>query len=81
MNQIAQDGTRLIDVTGLPEEAIKALQAIVTLLRGKERYGGTQSFASREEWIKAIQDWADSHRKIDTQLDDSRESIYAGRGE
>jgi hypothetical protein len=41
----------------------------------------SRSFLSREEWAKAIKQWADSRPKIYRPADDSRESIYAGRGE
>jgi hypothetical protein len=38
-------------------------------------------FSSPEERSKAIHAWADSHPHVDHSVDDSRESIYAGRGE
>ena len=69
-----------LDVTGLPEEAIRAVQSVIAVLRGQTGTG-RPSFSSREEWVKAIQQWAESHPKIDKPADDSRESIYAGRGE
>jgi hypothetical protein len=73
---------RSIDVTGLPEEAIRAMESLVVLLkRQPTRLGGAVAFSSRDEWIKAINEWADSHTPICTEADDSRESIYAGRGE
>lgn len=34
-----------------------------------------------EQWIAELRAWAASHRRLDTIADDSRESIYAGRGE
>jgi len=71
---------REIDVTGLPEEAIRAVQSVVSLLRGHLGTGGP-AFSSREEWARAIKEWAESHPRIDKPADDSRESIYAGRGE
>lgn len=36
---------------------------------------------SAEERSKAIRDWAESHPRVEHFVDDSRESIYAGRGE
>jgi predicted DNA-binding antitoxin AbrB/MazE fold protein len=36
---------------------------------------------SPEEWVKALREWAASHPRVDHFVDDSRESIYAGRGE
>jgi hypothetical protein len=38
-------------------------------------------FMSRQEWSKAFREWVASHRPVDHFVDDSRESIYAGRGE
>jgi hypothetical protein len=72
---------REIDVTGLPEEAIRAVQSVVSLLRAQPGTEGSPVFASREEWAKAISEWAENHPRIDKPADDSRESIYAGRGE
>ena len=37
-------------------------------------------YASRIEWSKALREWAASHPRVDHFVDDSRESIYAGRG-
>ncbi len=36
---------------------------------------------SADEWIADIKAWAASHRRLPREADDSRESIYAGRGE
>ena len=36
---------------------------------------------SAEERSKAIREWAERHPRVDHVVDDSRESIYAGRGE
>ena len=36
---------------------------------------------SPEERSKAIREWAESHPRVEHFVDDSRESIYAGRGE
>jgi hypothetical protein len=38
-------------------------------------------FASPAERSKAIREWAASHPRVEHFVDDSRESIYAGRGE
>ena len=37
--------------------------------------------ASTAEWIKAFSEWAASHPTLPILADDSRESIYQGRGE
>jgi predicted DNA-binding antitoxin AbrB/MazE fold protein len=38
-------------------------------------------FTTPEEWVRALREWAASHPRVDHFADDSRESIYAGRGE
>jgi hypothetical protein len=38
-------------------------------------------FASPEEWSKAFREWVSSHPTVSHFVDDSRESIYEGRGE
>jgi hypothetical protein len=73
--------TRSIDVTGLPEDAIRAVESLVNLLRQQAGEGGSLAFSSREEWNKTIREWAASHKPAASSADWSRESIYAGRGE
>jgi hypothetical protein len=36
---------------------------------------------SYNEWAQAFRSWVESHPRRDTLVDDSRDSIYAGRGE
>jgi hypothetical protein len=36
---------------------------------------------SPQEWVAGFRRWAESHRRLPIEADDSRESIYAGRGE
>jgi hypothetical protein len=82
MEPTTQQPARSIDVTGLPDEAIRAMESLVSLLRGqKAGLGGAALFSSREEWAKAIREWAEGHQPRGTSADWSRESIYAGRGE
>jgi hypothetical protein len=81
METTTHQTARSIDVTGLPEEAIRAMEVLVSQLRGQphppaER-GGIGSFRSYEEWSKALREWAESHPRRDTLADDSRETIYA----
>ena len=80
MDTVAQPTARTIDVTGLPEEAVRAVQSLVTLLRARPGAGGP-AFASREDWARAVRAWAESHQPGATSADWSRESIYAGEGE
>ena len=86
MGQVEQGQkmTRSIDVTGLSDEAIAAVEQLVAVLKKQPkpaRLGGTVSFPSREEWIRAVREWAASHPPVEHFVDDSRESIYEGRGE
>jgi hypothetical protein len=37
--------------------------------------------ATPEEWVDAFREWAASHPVLQATADDSRESIYQGRGE
>jgi hypothetical protein len=50
---------------------------------GHAQTGVKQSWCLRdpEGWLKALREWAESHPKRDIVIDDSRERIYAGRGE
>jgi hypothetical protein len=70
--------TRSIDVGGLSEEAIKAVESFVARPRSQPAgLGGTTRFPSYEEWSKALKEWVESHSKRETLADDSREGIYA----
>jgi hypothetical protein len=51
------------------------------LVRDAEAANGTTAPPSTEEWIAAWRSWASSHQTLPHVADDSRESIYAGRGE
>jgi hypothetical protein len=76
--------TRSIDVTGLSDDAIAAVEQVVAVLKKQSepaRLGGTVSFPSRAEWIRAVREWAASHPQVEHFVDDSRESIYTDRGE
>jgi hypothetical protein len=68
---------RLIDVTGLPEEGIRAVELLVSHLHGQQAAGVPAAFSSQQEWVKAVREWAESHPRRDTLADDSRETIYA----
>lgn len=72
-----------IDVTGLTDEAIAAIERLVVLLKQQatreEQPPGL--LADREEWRRAFRAWVDSHAPNPADVDWSRESIYEGRGE
>jgi hypothetical protein len=78
-----QNRTRSIDVTGLPDEAIAAVEQIVAVLKKQsaEEGGVPPAFSSREEWRKAVREWAESHSTVNTSAEWDRDSIYADRGE
>jgi hypothetical protein len=71
--------SRTIDVTGLSEKAIRAVESLVATLR--EQADPAIHFRSPDEWSKALYEWAASHPVLPNSADWSRESIYAGRGE
>jgi hypothetical protein len=81
MDPTMHQTARVIDVTGLPEDAVRAVELLVAQLRGQQRPPtapqGIGSFLSYEEWSKALREWAESHPKRPTLADDSRETIYA----
>jgi hypothetical protein len=82
MENTKQHVPQSIDVTGLPAEAICAVESLVSIFRAQTAaQGGVSSFASRDLWIKAIREWAAGHEPLETSADWSRESIYAGRGQ
>ena len=70
-----------LDLTGLPDEAIRAIESLVSLLKARASLPESTARLSPEEWTRSLLEWAKSHPQLDGVLDDSRESIYAGRGE
>jgi hypothetical protein len=79
METTATQPQQTLDVTGLPDETIRALESLVTALRGQGLARAT--YPSHEEWSRAFQEWVQSHLALESIADDSRESIYSGRGE
>jgi hypothetical protein len=77
---------RSIDVTGLLEEAIRAVESLVALLRGQAA-STPPAPASPEDWTKEFDAWMHEVAARAGQyppsfvFDDSRETIYEGRGE
>ncbi len=71
-----------IDVTGLDDKAIRVVETLVAQLKGRrppDQQAGAPHFSSREEWSKALYEWAASHTPLATSADYSRESIYPDR--
>ncbi len=73
----------VIDVSGLPEAVVNDLQRLVETIR--KGAGANSAPSAREEtaeeWIARLVAWVESHPKRVIEIDDSRESIYEGRGE
>jgi len=61
------------------------LRRLVAALRDNLGHAPSPSASPVEEspeaWIQRLQAWVDTHPFETTTMDDSRESIYAGRGE
>lgn len=80
---------RSIDVTGLADEAIAAVEHLVSYLRRQQEGGpgGTTPPLPSQEWRRAFEAWmTDVQARAGRYppgfvIDDSRESIYEGRGE
>ena len=62
--------------TGLAPEAL-----VLHVLEEQLAIEPEESTLSAEEWIADIRAWAESHRRLPYEADDSRESIYEGCGE
>ena len=73
------DLSSIIDsLSGLSPDEISALrEAIDDRLRSEPSSGEL----TPEEWVKDFRQWAESHRPLPHPADDSRDSIYEGRGE
>lgn len=69
-----------IDVKGLSTDSVRIVESLVNLLRSKENEKSPNR-RDPEAWSKELRRWAASHVKRAIEIDDSRESIYAGRGE
>jgi hypothetical protein len=74
-----------LDLTGLPAPVADELRRLVKTLRdnlGRQPVPGADpSGESPDQWSRRLQAWVDSHPVRAVTLDESRESIYAGRGE
>lgn len=77
--------SQTIDVTGLPPEAVLAVEVLVSVLRGEAKPGGEipsrywpdgpRDEATRK-WVQQFQAWAERHPVRETMIDDDRGSIY-----
>lgn len=69
--------------SGRFESRSDAINEAVLLLRDQCRENGQRpaETITAEEWCQRFERWAADHRHLAQEADDSRESIYAGRGE
>ena len=58
----------------------EALEEKLALLRDSESDNGHADLPANQ-WIARLRLWVSSHRPLPYEADDSRESIYEGRGE
>lgn len=74
---------RTVDVSGLTDEAVCAVQAYVAALRAVPTavVPVKPSTETTEERVARFLAWVDSHESRNPNVDDSRESIYEGCGE
>ena len=70
-----------LDLAGLPDEAIRAIESLVSLITARSILPAPVARPSPEEWTRNLLEWASSHPQLVGVLDDSREGIYARRGE
>jgi hypothetical protein len=74
-----------LDLTGLPAPVANELQRLVATLRDNLGHAPGPSAPFEQEpyeaWTRRLQSWVDSHPARPITIDDSRESVYSGRGE
>jgi phenylpyruvate tautomerase PptA (4-oxalocrotonate tautomerase family) len=78
-NQDAQQLERI--VSEMSDEQKRSLIDRLTESLQTNGNGSDPSSMTDEEWIERWERWAASHPPVDHFVDDSRESIYSGRGE
>jgi len=72
--------TTTIDVSDLSPEAVQIVESLVQELRGRGR-SVAPNILDPVGWSKSLRAWASSHPSRSIEIDDSRETIYEGRGE
>jgi hypothetical protein len=73
-----------LDLAGLPASVADELKRLVGTLRDHLTHPTSTSAPAEEtpdQWARRLQAWVDTHPPRPLTIDDSRESIYAGRGE
>ena len=74
-----------LDMTGLPASVADELRRLVAALRDSLTPAPSPptSVAAEpaDQWARRLQAWVDTHPARPVIIDDSRENLYAGRGE
>jgi hypothetical protein len=74
-----------LDLTGLPAPVADELKRLVAALRENLRSApsspGSVHAETPEAWARRLQAWVDTHPARPISIDDSRETLYSGRGE
>ena len=73
--------SQVIDVSGLSESMVQEVEMHVAQLRERLLHHRIPDKLSAEEWVRRFTSWTQSQRSTNPYFDDSRESIYEGRGE
>ena len=86
MAEISVENQRLLEeivASGRFRNPTEALDEAIRLLKNDVQQNGDQSAdkLTPAEWCDWFEAWAASHPRLPHEADDSRESIYAGRGE
>ncbi len=74
-----------LDLTGLPAPVADELRKLVATLRDSlgpvPSFSGSVAEEPPDAWARRLQAWVDTHPSRPITIDDSRESLYSGRGE
>ncbi len=73
-----------LDISGLPPSIAHELRRLVATLRSNLVGSRTDAHSDAEtpdQWAGRLQAWVGSHPSRPVHIDDSREGVYAGRGE
>ena len=57
------------------------LRSVLPLTNAREGEQPPYQTATPAAWVRAFREWAASHPVLPVEADDSRESVYKGRGE
>ncbi len=68
-------------ISSLPQLSHDEMVALRDALDFQLEGASTEPDLSAEAWAREFRRWAEGHRRLPGEADDSRESIYEGRGE